>query len=65
MPARSTNLDVLRAFAALAVLVGHSYQLSGTNINPRDLRPDKLLISNSAAGVWLFFALSGYLIAGP
>lgn len=63
--ARSTNLDIVRAVAALLVLTGHSYLLSGHYLNPTELRPDHLLITNMAAGVWLFFALSGFLIAAP
>ncbi|MEY2423409.1 MAG: hypothetical protein QOI95_3476 [Acidimicrobiaceae bacterium] len=62
---RSANLDVLRAVAALAVLAGHSYLLSGSYIAPTDRNPVRLLINNGAAGVWLFFALSGYLITLP
>jgi hypothetical protein len=63
--ARSRNLDVVRAVAALLVLTGHSYLLSGRYLDPTELRPDHLLITNMAAGVWLFFALSGFLIAAP
>lgn len=62
---RSANLDIVRAVAALSVLTGHSYLLSGTFPDHTDLRPDHLLITNMAAGVWLFFALSGFLIAAP
>lgn len=61
---RSRNLDVLRAAAALAVLVGHAYQLSGTCL-PLDRRPFDIIVNNGAAGVWFFSALSGYLISGP
>lgn len=62
---RSANLDIVRALAALAVLTGHAYLLSGQFVSETSLRPDYLLITNMSAGVWLFFALSGYLIAGP
>lgn len=62
---RSRNLDIARAAAALAVLFGHAYQLSGRYISSTDRNPIHLLINSGGAGVWLFFALSGYLIAGP
>src|SRR5579864_6332050 len=62
---RSRNVDVLRAAAALAVLFGHAYLLSGSSIAQGDRQPLHLLVNNGSAGVWLFFALSGYLIGGP
>lgn len=63
--ARSANLDVLRALAALYVLAGHAYLLSGSAIGFHDRHPVRLAINTGGAGVWLFFALSGYLIATP
>lgn len=62
---RAVNLDVLRAVAALYVLAGHAYLLSGRAIGFHDRNPVRLFINTGGAGVWLFFALSGYLIAGP
>lgn len=62
---RSTNLDALRAVAALYVLAGHAYLLSGSFIGFHDRHPVRLAINTGGAGVWLFFALSGYLIAAP
>lgn len=63
--ARALNLDALRALAALYVLAGHAYLLSGSVIGFNDRNPVRLLINSGGSGVWLFFALSGYLIAGP
>jgi peptidoglycan/LPS O-acetylase OafA/YrhL len=62
---RSSSLDGLRAIAAFAVLAGHSYLLSGTFLSERDTRPLAVLVNSGEAGLWLFFAISGYLIAGP
>lgn len=62
---RSGNLDALRALAALYVLAGHAYLLSGSVISFHDRHPLRLAINTGGAGVWLFFALSGYLIAAP
>lgn len=62
---RSANLDILRALAALYVLAGHAYLLSGSAIGFHDRNPVRLAINTGGAGVWLFFALSGYLIATP
>src|SRR4051794_31497697 len=62
---RSANLDVVRAIAALMVLVAHAVVLSvgaGSAHLSRTAGDTVAFLSN---GVWLFFALSGYLIAGP
>ncbi|MFL5894504.1 MAG: acyltransferase family protein [Thermoleophilaceae bacterium] len=62
---RSANLDVVRAVAALMVLAAHAVVLS---VGSTDARLPRLAGDTAAFlsnGVWLFFALSGYLIAGP
>ena len=51
------NLDVLRVFAALLVLVGHSYIFQG--------RPERLFLGMTPLGpigVYIFFIISGYLV---
>jgi peptidoglycan/LPS O-acetylase OafA/YrhL len=55
---RGNNFDALRIAAALTVLVGHAFTLTGTGSVPRvgDLPLHSL-------GVGIFFAISGYLIA--
>ena len=61
---RSANLDVLRAIAALMVVAAHAFALSvrAPAGHPRWADDAVSFLSN---GIWLFFALSGYLIAGP
>lgn len=60
---RSANLDMLRAIAALTVLGAHAYLLAGPGLASRfDTSIDNLAINNLSSGLWLFFALSGYLI---
>jgi peptidoglycan/LPS O-acetylase OafA/YrhL len=72
LTARSPNLDILRAIAATMVLLGHAYTLSGRAViqlaggsflSTRWIID--ALITFGYAGVWLFFALSGYLITKP
>jgi peptidoglycan/LPS O-acetylase OafA/YrhL len=59
---RSGILDALRAVAALMVLVDHTHWLSiGPNPGTLAAAIDHVL----AGGIYLFFAVSGYLIAGP
>jgi peptidoglycan/LPS O-acetylase OafA/YrhL len=69
---RSANLDVLRAIAALMVLCCHAYLLGVWQ--QRAHEADTIftmrwsitaLLGFAASGVWLFFALSGYLITKP
>jgi peptidoglycan/LPS O-acetylase OafA/YrhL len=62
---RQENLDPLRAVAALAIVFGHSYQLGGHQLPFVTDRISDLVLRQTATGVWLFFVLSGYLIARP
>jgi peptidoglycan/LPS O-acetylase OafA/YrhL len=62
---RSRNLDILRAIAALSIVATHAY---GLGIQPGETQTDLGFAQRSligSSGVWLFFALSGYLITGP
>ncbi len=63
--ARVANVDVLRAVAALAVLVIHAYALGGRAAPVRAQYWYDVPLINLASGVWLFFAISGYVIARP
>jgi peptidoglycan/LPS O-acetylase OafA/YrhL len=54
----TNNLDALRLVSALAVMVGHSFTLTGIAAAPRVLG---MPIHN--LGLYAFFAISGYLIA--
>jgi peptidoglycan/LPS O-acetylase OafA/YrhL len=62
---RVGNVDVLRAVAALAVLLGHAYSLGGRAIPVRAERWYDVLLLQTVTGVWLFFAISGYVIGKP
>lgn len=62
---RSRELDALRALAVLMVLAGHAYLLGGTAPPHTSRAVEDVLITNGGAGIWLFFALSGYLIGAP
>lgn len=62
---RLGNLDVLRAVAALAVLAGHAYFLGGRVLPVKAQRVSDVPLITLASGVWLFFALSGFVIARP
>jgi peptidoglycan/LPS O-acetylase OafA/YrhL len=63
--ARVANVDVLRALAATMVLGVHAYALGG-RVAPIKAQYwyDVPLIA-LASGVWLFFAISGYVISRP
>ncbi|CAA9482029.1 MAG: hypothetical protein AVDCRST_MAG85-732 [uncultured Solirubrobacteraceae bacterium] len=62
---RSPQLDAVRALAVLMVLAGHAYLLGGTVPEQTSRAPGDLLINAGGSGIWLFFALSGYLIGAP
>lgn len=62
---RLANLDVLRAVAALLVLVGHAYALGGRGLPVVPSHWYQAVLLQGTSGVWLFFVLSGYLIGGP
>lgn len=55
---RANNFDFMRVAAAFAVLVSHQFALTG--------RPEPMLLASSwgGLGVLVFFAISGYLVAG-
>jgi peptidoglycan/LPS O-acetylase OafA/YrhL len=57
---RSTGLDALRAAACALVVVFHLRQLLGLNFGPLDT-----FIGGGDTGVFVFFALSGYLLYRP
>lgn len=63
---RSADLDVMRAVAALLVVANHAVLIGGSPYAETDRSVPALLYHGSGAlGVSLFFALSGFLIAGP
>lgn len=57
---RSSGLDGLRAIAALAVVAFHLHTVSGVSFGPLDP-----VVGGADSGVYLFFALSGYLLYKP
>jgi peptidoglycan/LPS O-acetylase OafA/YrhL len=62
---RVANVDVLRACAALGVLAIHAYALGGRNPPIRAQHVYDIPLLTLATGVWLFFAISGYVIGRP
>jgi peptidoglycan/LPS O-acetylase OafA/YrhL/SAM-dependent methyltransferase len=63
--ARVRNLDVLRAVAALGVLAIHAYAMGGRVVPVKATDAADVALSVLATGVWLFFAVSGYVITRP
>jgi len=57
---RSSGLDGLRVFAALFVAAFHLKTVSGVSFGPLDP-----VVQGGDSGVYLFFALSGYLLFKP
>lgn len=62
---RLGSVDLLRATAALSVLLSHAYAYP-TFDDPGSITRTQYMIGLAlSSGVFLFFAVSGYLIAGP
>jgi peptidoglycan/LPS O-acetylase OafA/YrhL len=57
---RNSGLDGLRAFAAVFVVLFHLHTVNGISFGPLDP-----VIRGGDSGVYLFFALSGYLLYKP
>jgi peptidoglycan/LPS O-acetylase OafA/YrhL len=62
---RYANVDVLRAIAALGVLAIHAYALGGRNPPIKAQHAYDVPLITLATGVWLFFAISGFVIGRP
>jgi peptidoglycan/LPS O-acetylase OafA/YrhL len=62
---RVANVDVLRALAALGVLAIHAYALGGRVAPIKAQHAYDVPLITLATGVWLFFAISGYVIGRP
>ncbi|HEY3728267.1 MAG TPA: acyltransferase [Solirubrobacteraceae bacterium] len=62
---RVANVDVLRALAALGVLAIHAYALGGRVAPIKAQHVYDVPLITLATGVWLFFAISGYVIGRP
>jgi len=62
---RVAALDALRGTAALLVLASHADMLDGAMPTRIELSVTGFLLHLFAVGVWLFFALSGFLVGGP
>ncbi len=62
---RVGNVDVLRAVAALCVLAVHAYALGGRGAPIKAQHWYDVPLVNLSTGVWLFFAISGYVISKP
>ena len=57
---RSSGLDGLRAAASISVVLFHAQLVTGVSFGPLDP-----LVAGANTGVWVFFALSGYLLYRP
>ena len=62
---RVGNVDVLRAVAAFAILTVHAYGLGGRSVPVRAQFGYDVLLHALTSGVFLFFAISGYVISKP
>jgi peptidoglycan/LPS O-acetylase OafA/YrhL len=62
---RVGNVDVLRAVAAFGVLTAHAYALGGRAAPIQAEYWYDVPLYALSTGVWLFFAISGYVIGRP
>src|SRR6266516_5286164 len=62
---RVGNVDALRACAALGVLAAHAYSLGGRAVPIKAQFAYDVPIQAMTTGVWLFFAISGFVIGRP
>ncbi len=62
---RVGNVDVLRAVAAFGVFVAHAYALGGRAAPIKAEYWYDVPLFAASSGVWLFFAISGYVIRRP
>jgi peptidoglycan/LPS O-acetylase OafA/YrhL len=58
---RDNNFDVLRLAAATLVILSHSWALTGSVVDPVVALTGGRLYAGEL-GVWIFFAMSGYLV---
>src|SRR4051794_35589245 len=66
IPGRVDDVDALRGIAALLVVANHASLMGALSYAESDRHPAALALHGTGAGgVSLFFALSGFLIAGP
>ena len=62
---RSARVESLRALAALAVVATHVFVVSDGNFSSMTSSLPRRVLLGGGAGVWLFFALTGYLLFLP
>ncbi len=62
---RSSRLESLRALAALSVLLSHIFVLSLAYKGIADSYGNRLVLNTASLGLYVFFALSGYLLFLP
>ncbi len=62
---RVGNLDVLRGLTAFGILAIHAYALGGRAAPVRAQYWYDVPLIGLASGVWMFFAISGYVISKP
>ena len=68
MESHKNNFDFIRLFAASLVVYAHSFELLVSPNQPSTIREPLIILSRhhlspGTLGVWIFFCISGYLIA--